>query len=124
MKTFTITLLSLIILSSCATIFKGNSRHVNLRSAEAYKVYIDDKFVGKTPLKLNLENHKGYLVVFKKNGKVVTTGKITKRISAGWVILDVITGLIPVVVDAVTGSWYYLEYVDVYKESGENEIKM
>lgn len=34
--------------------------------------------------------------------------EIGRRISAGYVILDILGGVLPVVVDAATGSWYVL----------------
>ncbi|MEM7756046.1 MAG: hypothetical protein AAF297_10470, partial [Planctomycetota bacterium] len=32
--------------------------------------------------------------------------QLTRSIGAIWIILDVVFGLIPVVVDAITGNWY------------------
>jgi hypothetical protein len=34
---------------------------------------------------------------------------ITNHVGVGWIVLDVIFGLVPVIVDAATGSWYELD---------------
>jgi len=34
-------------------------------------------------------------------------------VGAGWVILDILGGLIPVIVDAATGDWHYLDQTNV-----------
>jgi hypothetical protein len=38
---------------------------------------------------------------------------ISNHVGAGWVVLDVICGVLPVVVDAVTGSWYSLDQTNI-----------
>ena len=32
--------------------------------------------------------------------------QIQNKIGWGWVVLDVITGVVPVLIDALTGAWY------------------
>ena len=45
-----------------------------------------------------------------ENVMIKTIGKtINSKVGAGWVILDVLGGLIPIVVDAATGSWKKLD---------------
>ncbi len=34
---------------------------------------------------------------------------ITNHVGAGWIILDVLAGRVPFVVDAATGAWYSLD---------------
>ena len=33
---------------------------------------------------------------------------VSKKVGAGYVVLDVLGGLLPVIIDAATGSWYVL----------------
>jgi len=58
---------------------------------------------------LKLESKKIYHIEFKKEGYESKTYTITNHIGVNWVILDVLLGLVPVIVDAATGSWYYLD---------------
>jgi hypothetical protein len=102
------------LLPGCATVFKGPNEHVSLNSdPRGAEVYINDAYMGDTPLRIKLEARHGYRIEFRKEGykpKVVT---ISNHIGAGWVVLDVITGLVPVLIDAVTGSWYGLDQTHV-----------
>jgi hypothetical protein len=109
-KVLSLLLLSLITLSSCATLFKGNSEQVTFNSTPAgVQVIVNGVSMGATPLNLKLESGKDYTVEFRKEGLESKTFQIPKRIGAHWVVLDVIGGFVPVIVDAVTGSWYQLE---------------
>jgi hypothetical protein len=54
----------------------------------------------------------------RHSGCEAKTFTLTNHVEVGWVILDVIFGLIPVIVDAATGSWYVLDqdYVNAAME--------
>ena len=41
------------------------------------------------------------------------TRNVTNKVGAGWVILDVLGGLVPIIIDAVTGAWYDLSEKNV-----------
>ncbi|MGB3340084.1 MAG: PEGA domain-containing protein [bacterium] len=102
------------IFMSCATVFKGSQEYVDLRSDPiGAKVYINGSYEGTTPVELHLESNKTYHIEFKKDGYQTKTYTLTNHLGAGWVILDVICGLVPVVVDAITGAWYKLDENDV-----------
>jgi hypothetical protein len=113
MKKFTSTLLivSLFLLtSSCATIFKGNSSKINFNSnPQGAQIYVNGNYMGDTPILLKLESKQTYNIEFKKEGYKTKAFNITNHVGVGWIVLDVIFGLVPVVVDAATGSWYELD---------------
>lgn len=44
-----------------------------------------------------------------KSGSKERTFTIDKKIGATWIVLDVLGGLIPIIVDAATGAWYDVE---------------
>ena len=46
-----------------------------------------------------------YSVSVSKDGYETGYATLTNRVGAGWVILDILSGLVPIVVDAVTGAW-------------------
>ena len=105
----------IVVLSGCATIFLGNIRTIPVSSSpDGAEVYINGQFKGKTPLTLTLNNTEAVVwnVKMKKTGYKDVTFTLNRNIRGGMVILDVIMGLVPVIVDAATGSWY-----DIYPKS-------
>ena len=109
-----IILSSLIILIGCATVFKGSTEEVNFSSepSEA-KVYINGQYMGETPFPLNLQSNKNYTIEFRLEGYENKTVLLNNSVGAGWIILDVVCALIPIIVDAATGDWYYLDNTNV-----------
>jgi len=94
----------------CAAIFKGQKQKVDLSSDPSeVQVYINGHLRGTTPLTLKLRSKDTHHIEFKKQGYKTRTVVIDNHVGAGWIVLDVIFGLIPVVVDAATGSWYVLD---------------
>jgi hypothetical protein len=101
-------------LTNCATIFKGTHEEVSINSdPQRAKVFINGEFYGETPLTVKLESKRTYTIEFQKEGFKTRTYKITNHVGAGWIILDVLGGLIPVVIDAATGAWYHLDQKNV-----------
>ena len=102
-------LAALVLLSGCGALFNGSPAKVNFTSTpEGADVLIDGTRRGTTPVVLDLQKNKDYTVVFKKNGYREITAVLSKKVSGTYIVLDVLGGLIPVVVDAATGSWYVL----------------
>lgn len=99
---------------NCATIFKGTSEEVRF-STEPGKaeVWVNGQRMGETPLTLKLESKKTYTIEFRKEGFKPVTRTITNRVGAGWIILDILGGLLPIIVDAATGAWYSLDQKNV-----------
>ncbi|MBM3310196.1 MAG: PEGA domain-containing protein [Candidatus Aminicenantes bacterium] len=96
--------------TSCATVFKGNHSRVGFTSdPRGAKVYVNGEYMGDTPIRLKLESRHDYTVEFVKDGFKTKAFRLTNHIGPGWVVLDVILGLVPVLVDALTGSWYDLD---------------
>jgi len=95
--------------AGCATVFKGGTSSVEFNSSPmGAEVSIDGMPRGKTPLKLELASNKSYNVVFKKDGKTQSF-TISNKLGATWLILDIVSGLFPVIIDAATGNWYDLD---------------
>ena len=96
--------------TGCATLFKGTHESVDFNSTpDGAQVYIDGDYRGVTPVRFKLESKNSYKVEFKKEGYQTRIYTITNSVEAKWIILDVIAGLAPVVVDAFTGAWYSLD---------------
>jgi len=95
--------------SSCATLFHGSTDGVNFSSdPSGAKVYVNGDLLGRTPFALDLKSNKTYTLEFKKDGYETKSVVLNSSVGGGWVVLDVVGGLLPVIVDAATGDWYSL----------------
>jgi len=94
----------------CATIFKGSTDTVSYSSdPSGAKVYVNGSLMGTTPFQLELKSNQSYTIEFRKEGYQNKTVILNNSVGGGWIVLDVIFGLIPVIVDAATGNWYSLD---------------
>lgn len=115
MRKATILSLSLIVvtsigLSSCATLF-GKKTHALAVGSDpsGADVYVNGFKMGTTPVELNLKADKSYTIEYRKEGYQSITRVVNTKVGAGWIVLDVLGGLIPVIVDAATGNWNKLD---------------
>jgi len=112
-KIFSVTLVVLISVTcftGCATIFKGSTEKVGFSSDPGgADVYVNGILLGKTPFELNMKSNKTYTLEFKKEGYESRNVVLNNSVGGGWVVLDILGGLIPVVIDAATGDWYHLD---------------
>ena len=111
-----VTLLLLVVLfptlSGCGVIFGGTREIITATSAPVGARITASPSVGNfpTPASMSLERKHSYTLTFTKDGYEPATFQINNSIRGGIVVLDILfTGLIGVVVDAVTGGWYKLE---------------
>jgi hypothetical protein len=106
--------LVVILLAGCATLFKGSTEKVNFGSDPVgARVYVNGQHMGTTPLELRLESKRSYTIEFRKEGFQNKTVLISSSVGAGWIILDILGGLFPVIIDAATGDWMYLDQTNV-----------
>lgn len=108
-KLFVLSAVMVLVFAGCATIFHGSTDTVNFTSDPAGAVVmIDGVNMGKTPVMLELKSNKTYNIEYKLEGHGSKNYIINNKVGGGWVILDILGGLLPVVVDAATGNWYQL----------------
>jgi hypothetical protein len=106
---FTIILL-IPLFSGCATLFGPDKHPLDLSSnPQGAEVIVNGVKKGTTPLELELKADKSYTIEFKKEGYQKVTRVVNTEVGAGWVVLDVLGGLVPVIVDAATGNWNKLD---------------
>lgn len=106
--------LACLYLNGCATIFKGTSEEVNFNSnPQGAEVWINGQKMGSTPYEIKLKVNKTYTIEFRKEGFNSELYTINNSVGAGWVILDVLAGLVGVIVDAATGAWYSLDQKNI-----------
>ncbi|OLD74169.1 MAG: hypothetical protein AUI33_06455 [Ignavibacteria bacterium 13_1_40CM_2_61_4] len=110
MKTLTVLLLcAAMIINGCAILFSGTNAGVRMESSpDGVEVWVNGAKAGVTPCKIELKKNQEYSVEFRKEGYTTRTYRLTNSVGAGWIILDILGGLVPVVIDAATGAWYGL----------------
>ena len=97
-------------LAGCATLFNEDTKAIAFTSVPVEaEVWIDGVQRGVTPLTLNLDNHTSHTVTFRKEGHRDVVCSLTTTTGTLWIVLDVLGGLIPVIVDAATGAWKSVE---------------
>ena len=102
-----ILMLSLITFTGCATLFgsKSHSLSVNSNPPQA-DIYVNGERMGTTPVKLELDPQETYSIEFRKDGYKSITKVVKGSVAVKWIVLDILGGFIPVIVDAATGNWY------------------
>jgi hypothetical protein len=106
--------LACIYFSSCALIFKGTKEELNFGSdPQRAEVYVNGVRMGETPLSLKLVTKKTYTIEFRKEGYKPETFQVNNSVGAGWIVLDILGGLVPVIIDAATGAWYHLDQKNI-----------
>jgi len=98
------------VFSGCATIFKGSKRGIDFASDPAgAQVFVNGIARGSTPISIKLESNKSYDIEFKRDGYATKTYHISSAVGGGWIVLDLIFGFVPLIVDAATGNWMELD---------------
>ncbi len=102
---------AVIVLQSCATILDGsrNKTHVKNGIPPNAKVYYNGNYVGQAPVnvKVNKQCKKGECYIeIKYPGYVSQKISLTRKVSVGFTILDIISGVIPLGIDFITGNIY------------------
>ena len=101
----------IILMSSCATILDGRKNTIKVQAGSPIdaKVYLDGEFIGETPFKIRIEKRKiqeGSLIEIKKEGYETLRYEVIRFPHVGYVMLDIVTGVIPLIVDVVDGNIY------------------
>jgi len=101
-----------LLLSACGAILHGSRQHIDVQSSPTGARVETSPATGTytTPTTLDLERKYSYVLTFTSPGYNPATANLRSNVGTGTVIADVLlTGLIGVVVDGVTGSWYGLD---------------
>lgn len=105
-----------LLVCGCGTILSGHRDKITISSKpEGATIYVDGQRVGETPKKVTLVSTSDHTVRLEKDGYEPKTATLVRKVAAGYVVLDVVTGVIPLLVDATTKGWKTLrpEGVDV-----------
>ena len=95
-------------LFGCATVFHNPSHPISVDSDPGgAKIYIDRQYVGETPVVYKVDGRKTHVIEFRKEGYISKAYHLENFVGGGWVVLDIVFGLVPVIVDAATEQWFY-----------------
>ena len=96
--------------SACGLIFTDTQTTVSFTSdPPGAEVTLDGAPVGRTPVQVMVSNRKDHQVTMQHEGGEPTTCMLGASLGAGWLVLDILFGLIPVIVDAATDGWTTLD---------------
>lgn len=118
-KTFL--LLSILLLSGCATIISGSRQNVEISSEpSSAKVYINEVEIGKTPVQRKLKRNQEYQLILKLDGYKTYETKLERKFNAWYIGNVLIGGIIGLIVDPITGAIHKLkpEEIDGNLKSG------
>ncbi|WP_179338923.1 PEGA domain-containing protein [Winogradskyella ludwigii] len=123
MKTIfkSILFLSVLLLSSCATIISGSRQNVEITSEpSSAKVYINEIEIGQTPVQKKLKRNQEYQLTLKLDGYKTYETKLEKKFNAWYIGNVLIGGIIGLVIDPITGAMHKLkpEEIDGNLKSG------
>jgi hypothetical protein len=113
--------LALVALSAtgCATVFNEDVRMVSVASNPAGGiVYVDGHKRGTTPIMVPVSNYQDHRIVVQAPGGQPQTCELRTSVGALWIVLDVVTGVWPLVVDWVTGQWAGLDQTACWVDLG------
>jgi hypothetical protein len=104
-------LLLVMSLPGCGLILNGTRQSITANSTPEAARVTTAPATGEysTPIVLRLERKLSYSLRFDREGYSPATVDIQKNVQAGIVVLDILFGLVPLIVDAATGAWYKLE---------------
>ena len=107
---FVLTLLPLVALAGCASLFNNKTPSVDIASNPTdASVYVNGNYVGETPVTVDLSVRREHTITFRKEGYKDKSYQVHRSVGMGWVVLDVIGGLVGIIVDAATGDWFMLD---------------
>jgi hypothetical protein len=102
--------LSTFLLGGCATLLGPKTHELSLGTQPAgAEVWINGVKMGETPLSIFLKADKTYVVEFKKEGYETVVEMVHSNGGAGWVVLGLLTGVVPAIIDSNTGCWNHLD---------------
>lgn len=111
-------LIACLLSMNCATLFKGDSSKIKISSDPAdAEVFVDEDYVGKTPLETKLISKDDHNIEFRKEGFKTKTVYVESRIGAKWLILDIFgasfTIFLSIIVDAINDNWKELSKTSI-----------
>ncbi|MXY07896.1 MAG: PEGA domain-containing protein [Rhodothermaceae bacterium] len=104
---------TLLILVGCGTLFIPSTKDVTINSTPTEaNVSINGNPHGTTPVTVELDNKTSHTIVISKEGYDTVSCVLNAKVKGSIIVLDVLGGLYPVIIDAITGGWRALDKTD------------
>ncbi|TNF29286.1 MAG: PEGA domain-containing protein [Deltaproteobacteria bacterium] len=101
--------------TGCATLTNDTHDVVRITSdPPGATVDVDGQLRGRTPLELRLAANRPYEVRVAAEGYPEATRVVDSSIGAGYIVADILLGLVPVVIDLATGTLWDLDPTDMH----------
>jgi hypothetical protein len=114
--------------TGCASILQGSRQRVSIvTEPAAASIQVDGLKIGESPVTTSLKRGKTHLLKISKDGYEDKTFVANSSASGGWVVLDVLCGLVPLVVDIATSNWEKFEspmYMTLQKLGSEHDSSL
>lgn len=96
--------------SACGLVFGGTRQMIRVESTPNGAAVVTDPQTTAytTPAAFSLQRNRSYAMTISAPGYTSRTIEVQRSIRGGIVVLDIIFGVVPVIVDAATGAWYKL----------------
>ncbi len=103
-------IISTFLFTNCATILNGTDQEVFVNSSpKGAKIIYNGFDVGTTPKLIRMPKEKQNFVEFQLEGYQSKTVLVQRTTGGGFVVLDILFGLLPLIVDATNGAWFFLD---------------
>jgi len=108
--TVTLVIAAALSTTGCATLFASKAKTVAIESDPPQAdILVDGAPVGQTPARIALSNSQPHAISIQKPGYHAAGCQLMTSTGGGWVVLDVVTGFVPAIIDAATSSWNKLD---------------
>jgi hypothetical protein len=115
--------------TGCATIFKGYESHVELYlvpdSLRVFTLHGEEvpihemEFTSKNVVSISkviyLRSNQIHVLRLQKGDKQKIVS-LYPKLSAGWLLLDIVSGGFPLFIDMYTGAWFHFDDVNAFLE--------
>ncbi len=96
--------------TGCATLFTQDRETIAVSSATpGSSVTVNGAPYGQTPAAVSVDKTKTQTIVVTAPDGRAYTCTANATVGVGWVLLDILAGFVPIVIDAATGKWKSLD---------------
>lgn len=101
-------LLALTLAAGCGAVFNDDETYVDVFAPTGLQLMMDGMPITAGHVRVNA-HHDHNITAIRKDGTIAGTCRVDSSLQARYLVLDIMLGLVPVIVDAATGDWYAVE---------------
>ena len=105
-RIFSLSITIILFFSSCATILQGSKQNISITSdPPTAKIYVDEEYLGTGHADAKLKRNQSHTIMSKQDDYITRYITVDNHLQAGWLIADILFGILPLGIDAGTGSF-------------------